>query len=158
MRDKSVCFSGHRNMPAESCNEIYKKLVGTVKTLAAEGYTEFYCGGAVGFDMMAETAVLDVKRNFPDISLHLILPYRGHNSGWSIIDKRKFEVIMKYARSVEYIFDRYVSWCFSERNKRMVDNSSVLVYYMTECKGGTWFTVKYAASKELKLFNLTQNV
>ncbi len=154
MRSKSVCFSGHRAVPEEEKQAIYDELLRLIRELILKGCTEFYAGGAVGFDMMAEEAVLQLKGEFPKIHLHLKIPYRGHNKYWSDIDKEDFEKILQCADSTEYLYEKYTKWSFFERNKKMVDSASLLICYLRENKGGTFRTVKYAMENNIEVVNI----
>ncbi len=154
MKNKSVCFSGHRQIPEEDYEMIYQKLLQTVKYLSDNGYTEFYAGGAYGFDMMAELAVLQTKRIFPDIHLHLVIPFRGHDRAWQDSDRRVFAKILQKADSAEFLYPKYTRWSYAERNKKMVDKSSVLVYYLTKQTGGTRHTLSYASANDLRLIDI----
>ena len=50
MRSKTVCFTGHRELPADDLPEISKHLEDTLATLIEQGYRYFGAGGALGFD------------------------------------------------------------------------------------------------------------
>ena len=68
---KSCFFIGHR----ETGEEVLPKLVDTVRRLIVEeNVCCFYVGGYGGFDRIAATAVKHVKKDYPDISLFLVLP------------------------------------------------------------------------------------
>lgn len=53
MRSKTVCFTGHRELPADDLLEISKHLEDTLATLIEQGYRYFGAGGALGFDTLA---------------------------------------------------------------------------------------------------------
>ena len=57
-KQKSVAFTGHRRIPSE----VRKTLADAVKTKAkllyAMGITDYYCGMAIGFDLLAAEVVL----------------------------------------------------------------------------------------------------
>ncbi len=69
---KSVCFTCHRNI--KEMAELKKALIKQLVKLIDEGAADFYAGGAVGFDMLCESAVIELRKRFPHIKLHLILP------------------------------------------------------------------------------------
>ena len=50
MRIKTVCFTGHRELPADDLPEISKHLEDTLVKLIEQGYRYFGAGGALGFD------------------------------------------------------------------------------------------------------------
>jgi uncharacterized phage-like protein YoqJ len=52
------------------------------------------------------------------------------------------------------ISEEYTAWCMQKRNQFMVDNSSVLISYLRENKGGTLNTVNYAKKKNIKIIEV----
>ncbi len=67
MRSKTVCFTGHRELPADDLPEISKRLEDTLATLIEQGYRYFGAGGALGFDTLAAQAVLRLRERYPQI-------------------------------------------------------------------------------------------
>ena len=54
MRKNACCFTGHREIPSEDREPLRAALLSEIQRLYAEkGVTEFYTGGARGFDTMA---------------------------------------------------------------------------------------------------------
>ena len=74
VKDKSVCFTGHRKIPAEQLNYITLNLKTLVIKLINDGFTDFYAGGALGFDALAAQTVLMLREYYPNIKLILVLP------------------------------------------------------------------------------------
>lgn len=63
--------------------------------------------------------------------------------------KRKLRLMEEYlaesAKEIRYITDKYRDGCFFERDRRIVDDSDVLLVVWDGRKiGGTWYTYKYA--------------
>ena len=72
MEGKSCFFIGHR----EASNELLPILRQTVEKHISEcGVTEFIVGGYGGFDHLAAKAVISLKRQYPLITLSLLIPY-----------------------------------------------------------------------------------
>lgn len=73
MKDKFVCFAGHRawwkNVGVE------QKLSATVEKLIQEGYRNFYDGGMGNFDRISAESVFRLKRNYPDIKIIRVETY-----------------------------------------------------------------------------------
>ena len=64
MRKNACCFTGHREIPPEDREPLRAALLSEIQRLYAEkGVTEFYTGGARGFDTMAAEAVLKIRRS-----------------------------------------------------------------------------------------------
>ena len=139
MRNNTVCFSGHREIPPGELDRIKRELYLTVSGLIERGYTVFYTGGAEGFDFLATECVAEMKKEYPDISLNIIFPYKSGKS------ERLYKDFIGLCDKVEYISQKYFPWTYHERNRKMVDRSSVCVCYLTKTRGGTVYTASYAS-------------
>ena len=82
MRSKTVCFTGHRELPADDLPKISKRLEDALATLIEQGYRYFGAGGALGFDTLAAQAVLRLRERYPQIRLILVLPCLNQTRGW----------------------------------------------------------------------------
>lgn len=63
-RSKVACISGHRRLP-EDITELKKSLESAITGLIEQGVIYFGAGGALGFDMLAEETVLQMKQRYP---------------------------------------------------------------------------------------------
>ena len=156
MKEKTVCFTGHRTIPMLKKWKIEKKLKDTLETLIEEGYCYFGAGGALGFDTIAAQTVLNLKKKHPEIKLILVLPCKNQTRGWDEKDISAYESIIEQADKVVYTQEHYDRGCMFKRNRHLVDNSSVCVAYLTEEKGGTAYTVNYANQKGVKVINIAE--
>lgn len=156
MKEKTVCFTGHRTIPMLKKWKIEKKLKDTLETLIEEGYCYFGAGGALGFDTIAAQIVLNLKKKHPEIKLILVLPCKNQTRGWDEKDISVYESIIGQADKVVYTQEHYDRGCMFKRNRHLVDNSSVCVAYLTEEKGGTAYTVNYANQKGVKVINIAE--
>lgn len=152
----TCCFSGHRRIPTENFEEISQKLRMVLIELIENGYIYFGAGGALGFDMLAEKTVLDLKRQHPQIKLILVLPCVSQANHWREEDRKVYAHIKEQADKVVYISQQYTKRCMHERNRHLVDNSSACVCYLTENTGGTVYTVQYALRKGLYVRNIAK--
>ncbi len=149
-RQYTACFSGHRNIPANLAASLAADIRETVTDLASRGITRFCAGGAQGFDMLAALVVLET----PGVSLTLILPCREQTSRWRPADVGFYDDVLGRASEVIYTADSYSAGCYHLRNRRLVEESSVLICYFTGKPGGTAYTVDYAMKKQLEIINL----
>lgn len=154
MKNLCVCFTGHRVIAPCAAPAVASRLYDTLKELIHEGFSEFAAGGALGFDTLAAKTVLALKREFPIIKLTLILPCREQTKGWRSADTDVYDYILKSADEIIYTAEEYSAGCMHKRNRRLVDESSVCVCYLTEERGGTAYTVKYAEKSGLRIINL----
>ena len=148
------CFTGHRSIDTARSPSISCTLNGVVQSLINHGATDFYTGGALGFDTLAALTVLRLRHICPNIRLHLILPCKTQTKMWSERDKFVYEQILLSADSVEYVQESYTSGCMHERNRRLVDNAELCVAYCEHSGGGTAYTVAYALKNEKELINI----
>jgi uncharacterized phage-like protein YoqJ len=156
MKEKTVCFTGHRTIPMLKKWKIEKKLKETLEALIDNGYCYFGAGGALGFDTIAAQTVLGLKKKHPEIKLILVLPCKNQTRGWEEKDVAVYESIIEQADKVVYTQEHYDRGCMFKRNRHLVDNSSVCVAYLTEEKGGTAYTVNYANQKGVKVINIAE--
>jgi len=87
MRDRTACFAGHRKIPIMQVHTIKKSLKVAIVSLVEQGYCFFGTGGALGFDTIAAQTVLDLKKDYPQIKLILVLPCPSQAKRWREKDK-----------------------------------------------------------------------
>ena len=144
LRAKTVCFTGHRHIPENELPIINERLRETVIELIERGYRFFGAGGALGFDTLAALTVLELRAAYPQIRLILVLPCKDQTLKWSCEDVLVYNGILRQADKVVYLHERYTDGCMHERNRYLVDNSSVCVCYLRRESSGTAYTVTYA--------------
>lgn len=156
MRENTCCFTGHRRIPDYDAAEIPKLLDMTVGCLLDEGYRYFVCGGALGFDMLAEQAVIRSMKNGSDASLILALPCPNQTEKWkNTALLREYRYIKGYAAAIEYISDTHTDDCMKKRNQYMVDISSFCVaYYNGAIASGSGQTYRMACRAGLEVLNI----
>ena len=156
MREKTCCFTGHRDLPTSSRAELSIKLKGCLISLIERGVRYFGAGGALGFDTLAAQTVLKLKEKYPQIKLILVLPCLTQTRGWPAGDVEEYERIKTQADKVVYTSQEYTRGCMFKRNRHLVDYSGVCVCYMSKTTGGTAYTVNYAKQQGLEIINLAQ--
>ena len=154
-----VCFTGHRSIK-EPLSNLYRRLDRAIeKAVTDRNASDFYVGGAIGFDMIAALRVLRLKKKYSTVRLHLVLPCPIPEMvmKWSDEDKIAFDDILNRADSITVISDRYYDGCMKERNQRLVDLADTLcICYWNENdnRSGTGQTVRMAERKGLMIKNL----
>lgn len=156
MASKSCCFTGHRVIEASKFIYVKHRLLTVIEELIGNGITDFYAGGALGFDTVAAFSVLEAKGRHSEIKLHLILPCKNQADGWSYINRENYNDILSKADSVTYVSEHYTKFCMQLRNRALVDSSSICVCLLEKTKGGTAYTVDYAIKKGLKIINIME--
>ena len=154
LRDKTCCFTGHRDIPAAELPELRHKLEVTVAELIQSGIRFFGSGGARGFDLEATKIVLEFRNRCPQVRLILVLPCRDQAERWNREDRAEYERLKALADKVVYTAERYTPGCMRRRNRHLVDGSSVCVAYCTRSTGGTAYTMDYARRQGLRVILL----
>lgn len=155
MEQKMICmFTGHRNIDEKYIVRIPEILDEVIEGLIARGYTDFRTGGAIGFDTVAALKVLEKKRKYPAIKLHLFLPCKEQTRGWSEHHKRVYDYVMQNCDSHVYTSESYYKGCMQLRNRRMVEGSSACVAFCTVSTGGSAYTVMQAVKNGLEVINV----
>lgn len=157
MKEKTCCFTGHRQIPAEYLPAISEKLRNTLLSYIKCGYRYFGTGGALGFDTLAAQTILNLKQQYPTIRLILVLPCKDQSNRWRDEDKDEYERIKALADKIVYTAERYYNGCMQRRNRHLVDGSSLCVCYLTKNYGGTAYTVAYAKEQGLIVQNIADS-
>lgn len=129
------------------------------KTLRSEiikaierGYTAFISGMAIGFDMICAETVFDLKKEYPQLKIIGALPCKTQDSKWSDRDRQRYRKLLEKLDKVRCIYDEYIgAECMRERNKYMVDNSSLLIALYNGKRGGTKSTIDYAKAQGIDI-------
>ena len=160
-RLNACCFTGHRTIPDELLDAVREKLRHAIRLLASCGFQYFVCGGALGFDMLAEQILLEEAENDGRIKLVLALPCRDQTGKWLKTGSGGTELLREYMRikaaasAIIYVTDFYKDGCMRERNQFMVDNSSFCVaYYNGSVRSGAGQTYRMAVRGGLKIYNI----
>jgi uncharacterized phage-like protein YoqJ len=152
---KICCFTGHRDIKNEVAFPLTQKIEDVARNLIEnEGVTDFRAGGARGFDNLASLVVLKLKREYPQIKLHLMIPYKGHSNRFYREDKSVMEFIIKNADTVTYVSEKYYNGVMFARNRALVNGADICVAYLNALRGGTSYTVNYARKARIEVINL----
>lgn len=158
----SACFTGHRVLPRTA--EIEKRLYSILeKWICIHNVTDFYAGGAIGWDTLAAATVIKLREKYPELRLHLVLPCsnREQTAKWSDAQRREFYRILDLADSAEYVSDRYYNGCMKERNIRLVEYADTCCFCFWNpgaYSSGTGQTVRLAKKKQLMIINFKDNI
>ena len=150
-REKTCCFTGHRILAGDFNEDV---LARGIEYLIGQGVDTFICGGAIGFDTVCALAVLEAKKNHPEISLHIYAPCNNQSEKWSKSDIILYKKILKTADFVDMPSVPYFNDCMKIRNYKMVDASAYCICYMNTPRSGTGQTYSYAKRQGLTVFNI----
>lgn len=154
-KNKSVAFTGHRRIPYEQQMALKEAVRTKVKLLYAMGITDYYCGMAIGFDLLAAETVLSLKTALPMLRLIAVVPYHGQSDAWSKIEQGRHAAVLAKADEVIVLSERYFNGCLLRRNDFMLSHvCGVVAYFDGKPKGGTFYTCREARRKHLDIINL----
>lgn len=155
MKEKTVCFSGHRpeKLPKE------KQLISDIKSLIYfsiyesinEGYTDFMSGLARGIDLWAALSVLELKQKNPHIRLIAVKPFQEHTNGFKGSELDDINKVIENADDIICTSPHYSKDAYAVRNKYMVEHSAKLIAFVNNYRSGTGQTIRFAKNLGLKI-------
>lgn len=152
MSAKTCCFTGHRSQKLPwgfNENDIrYKHMINElsieIKKAILDGYDTFICGMAIGFDMACAETVLLLKESYDQIKLVCAVPCKGQEKVWSVNHQKRYHKILEKADKIRCVYEKYEDGCMQERNKFMINSSSLVLALFNGKPGGTKQTIEYA--------------
>ena len=114
------------------------------------------CEDSHNYDMLAEETVIDLKKEYPDIKLCLILPCAKEDQTlkWTQKQKDRYDAIFEHTDRIKLVTFEYTRECMLERNRHLVDSSQYLICYLRKKWGGTFYTVNYAEKQNSEIIRL----
>lgn len=154
-KEQSVTLTGHRFIPYGKLSMLRVALKSIILELYAKGYNNYYCGMAIGFDLLSAEVVLSLKTECEGLRLIAVVPYRNQDERFSFADKKRYHSILSRADETILLRENYHQGCLLRRNDYMLAHSSqVIAYFDGENKGGTFYTCRNAQAKDLPVINL----
>ena len=154
VRAETACFTGHREIPGPSLSDVRIKTANAIRYAYSQGIRTFLCGGARGFDTLAAEEVIAFRNTNPDVRLVIAIPCLSQADKWPARDRTAYQAVLASADERIVLSDKYYNGCMQQRNRYMVDHSSLCLCYLTHFSGGTWSTVRYAMHEEIAIVNL----
>lgn len=139
------CFFGHGDAPQYIAPQIEAAVEKLIQSKMAN---EFLVGNQGQFDRMALAVLRSMKERYPQITYRVVLPYmpKSGDTGSGYADG---ETLLP--EGIECVHPRYaISW----RNKWLVEQSDLVICYVTHSWGGAVQFVKLAERKGKEIINL----
>ena len=157
---KTACFTGHRQVYASHRNKLTKRLNKILEHLIkTQKIDSFLCGGAIGFDILAGFAVLNLKEKWPHIKLIMVLPCPEQDSVWSEKYKIAYRKLLASADEIIYVSEHFYNGCMEARNIRLVEEGELCIAYLINTRrSGTSQTVRFAKEKGIPVINLADDL
>ncbi len=158
MRNTTCCFTGHRKLPKNKIQMIRESVYKNIQLAYNRGYRDFVCGGALGFDTLCAIEVLRLRREHPDVKLILVYPCLGQDVKWKDTDKELYKRIFDECDECYCMRKEYTASCMHERNRAMVDESSLVIAYLENSRSGTAYTYNYAKEQGVQAINIADEI
>ncbi len=152
-KGQTACFTGHRsqklpwkfNEEDERCLKMKQALKEKLISAIERGYETFISGMALGFDMISVEALLELKKKYNNIKIIGALPCRNQYAKWPESQVKRYKKLLEQLDDVHCENEEYTGpQCMLDRNKFMVNNSSLLIALFNGLPGGTKSTIDYA--------------
>ena len=150
---KICIFTGHRDLPADH-EALRAALRRHITALYADGYTDFLSGGAMGFDLLAAEAVLELRPVLPEMRLLMILPCEGQDRAYPPGDKLRYRAALDQADLVRYTAHTYYKGCMLARDRVLAEAADFCLCWLTRSTGGPAYTVRQCALRDVPICNL----
>lgn len=155
---RTACFTGHRpeKIPFDTREKVFRDMLTSVIYLHAyeainSGYDTFFCGMQRGTDIWAGKQILSLKETFPHIRLICVSPYEKEIEGRRGVDMSDYIDLRENCDEFIVLQEEYSRECYQNRNRFMVDNSSLIIGAIADRKSGTGQTLAYAKKKGLRV-------
>ena len=130
------------------CDELKGRLEELIKNLIEkESVTHLISGVALGVDTYAANIVLNLKAQYPGITLKCAIPCETQAVKWNDRDRDIYYDLLAKCDKETLLQQNYTSDCMQKRNEYMVNNSDYVIAVWNGKPSGTRNTVEYAKKK-----------
>ena len=151
-RENTCCFTGHRpvklpwglNENDPRCTDLKQRLFSVLRETYEKGFRHFICGMAIGCDTYFAEAVLELKKEYGDLTLEAAIPCDSQAEKWNRRQRDKYLSLLSACDTVTYVSHMYSPDCMMNRNRYMIDHSSLLIACFNGRSSGTMNTILYA--------------
>ena len=165
-KQKVCCFTGHRlqSLPfgfdenGEGCVKLKTVLKAEIIKLFEEcSVTDFISGMAIGVDMYAAEFVLELKNQYPQITLECAIPCENQSAKWNEPTRDRYFDIISRCDKETLLQTHYTPDCMQKRNQYMVDKTDYVIAVWNGTGSGTGNTVRYAQKKGKEIIIINPN-
>ncbi len=135
----SCVFTGHRSLGEDFSAE---RLEDAILQMINEGITTFFCGMAIGFDLLAAEIVLSIKEKNPQIKLIACIPCEAQDKYYSKADQMRYHTLLLTVDERVVLSENYYRGCMQVRDDYMAKRADCMIAYCKKTEGGTAYTVR----------------
>ena len=158
----TCCFTGHRpeklpwglNEGDPRCSAIKRSLSREIEGLYRRGFRHFISGMAMGCDLYFAEAALELREEYPDLSVEGAVPCPTQADRWPEDQRRRWRDILQRCDLETVVQRHYDRYCMLRRDRYMVDRSAAILAVFDGTSGGTQYTLNYAMDKKLEILLL----
>lgn len=153
---KSVAFTGHRTIRPEHLERLRTALAPAIVELYEKGCRDFYCGMAMGFDLLAAEVVIELKAICPQLRLIAAIPFHHQDRFYSETDKTRYQNALAATDERIILTTRYDRNAYRIRNAFMIEHAAHVIAYFDASLlyTGTGQTMRMAERKGCSIANL----
>lgn len=147
----TVCFCGHSRLSGEY-DTVKEKCFAVVRQQIEAGADSFLIGDYGNFDHLAAAVYLDLKREYPDIQVCLVLPYyQPHIDEYEKRRRDRFDSVITPDLANTPHRLRII-----KVNEWMVMEADTVIAYVNSPYGGAAKTLDFAKRKKKNIVNLAK--
>ena len=105
----------------------------------------------MGIDLICAELVLELKAQYPGITLEAAIPFRGQDNLWPQKYRDRYHSVLERCDSQHVVSKVYGDDVYDRRNRYMVDKCGVLLAVWDGKPGGTANTVKYGQKRRKQI-------
>ena len=165
IKEETCCLTGHRpkSLPwgydetKQSCIDFKKDLHQKFLYALNLGKKCFLTGMAEGFDMIGTEILIQLRKEHKQIKIIAVVPCKNQEIKWSEKQQQRYKNILKECNEIIILSDVYTPTCMNDRNKYMVDKSSLVIACFNGKSSGTGNTIKLAQMNNCQIEILNPN-
>lgn len=156
---KTMVITGHKKHEIGLWSEkhpafLYLKLAYQRKMIQAmedEGVEWFLNSGAQGLELYGAQWALELKKDYPQMKLAMLLPFFGQEKQWKEEAQEVYHEVLSKADYVDYISKReYVQpWQLAQKNRFLVERSEGMITFFNGMeKTYPWYYIVEGKKKQ----------
>lgn len=139
----TVSFIGHRDTP-QNIKGVLRNLL--IDLIERHNATTFYVGNQGSFDNIVISVLRELKSLYPNIDYAVVIAYMPRENEKSLTDLPTL-----YPHGLETVPPKYA---IASRNRWIIENSDILVSYVTHNVGGAAKFKELAEKKHKTVINI----
>ena len=105
---------------------------------------------AIGCDTFFAEAIIALRERHGDVTLEAAVPCGSQSDKWTKAQRQRYNKLLDRCDTVTVLQYGYTDDCMMQRNRYMVDRSSLLLACFDGRPGGTMSTIVYAERQGLR--------